>query len=120
MSWSSIAIDKHQKGPLIRATMESSMDRLHSHDSLTSQIVSKEVNFLSETLGNLRDSGEISNDAYLDAGGIQGGLTLIASLLEQNVSDDEVMIQLEQLTDRARRISVNYPEMDQKIENCRY
>ena len=95
------------------------MNRLHMHDSLTSQIVSNEVVFLSETLGNLRDSGEISNDAYLDAGGIQGGLTLIASLLEQNVSDVEIRMQLEQLADRARRISSNYPDMDAKIENLR-
>ena len=95
------------------------MNRLHMHDSLTSQIVSNEVVFLSETLGNLRDSGEISNDAYLDAGGIQGGLSLIASLLDQNVSGDEILMQLEQLADRARRISVNYPDMDGKIENHR-
>ena len=68
------------------------MNRLHTYDLLTSQIVSNEVAFLSETLGNLRDSGEISNDAYLDAGGIQGGLSLIASLLEQNVSDEEIRV----------------------------
>ncbi len=96
------------------------MNRLHTHDSLTSIIVSNEVEFLSETLGNLRDSGEISNDAYLDAGGIQGGLSLIASLLEQNVSDEEIQMQLEQLADRARRISSNYPDMDRKIENHRH
>ncbi len=96
------------------------MNRLHTHDSLTSIIVSNEVEFLSETLGNLRDSGEISNDAYLDAGGIQGGLSLIASLLEQNVSDEEIQVQLEQLADRARRISSNYPDMDRKIENHRH
>ena len=96
------------------------MNRLHTHDLLTSQIVSNEVAFLSETLGNLRDSGEISNDAYLDAGGIQGGLSLIASLLEQNVSDEEIQMQLEQLADRARRISSNYPDMDKKIENHRH
>ena len=96
------------------------MNRLHTYDLLTSQIVSNEVAFLSETLGNLRDSGEISNDAYLDAGGIQGGLSLIASLLDQNVSDDEILVQLEQLADRARRISVNYPDMDGKIEYHRH
>ena len=95
------------------------MSRLHMHDSLTSQIVSNEVEFLSEALGNLRDSGEISNDAYLDAGSIQGGLSLIASLIDQEVSDDEIQMQLDQLITRALRISTNYPEMDEKIENCR-
>ena len=99
--------------------MKTSMDRLQAYDSLTSEIVSNEVEFLSETLGNLRDSGEISNDAYLEAGGIQGGLSLIASLIDQEVSDDEIQMQLDQLITRALRISTNYPEMDGKIENYR-
>tara|TARA_Y100000758_G_scaffold223636_1_gene161551 strand:+ start:190 stop:492 length:303 start_codon:yes stop_codon:yes gene_type:complete len=99
--------------------MKTSMNRLHNHDSLTSQIVSNEVEFLSKTLGNLRDSGEISNDAYLDAGGIQGGLSLIASLIDQDVSVDEIQMQLDQLITRAIRISTNYPEMDEKIEYYR-
>ena len=99
--------------------MKTSMNRLHAYDSLTSEIVSNEVEFLSETLGNLRDSGEISNDAYLEAGGIQGGLSLIASLIDQEVSDDEIQMQLDQSITRALRISTNYPEMDGKIENYR-
>ena len=99
--------------------METSISRLNSHGSLTSEMVSNEVEFLSETLGNLRDSGEISNDAYLDAGSIQGGLNLVAGLLVQDVSGDEIMRQLEQLAERARRISDNYPQMDGKIEGCR-
>jgi hypothetical protein len=99
--------------------MKTSMGRLHEYELLTSQIVSNEVGFLSETLGNLRDSGEISNDAYLEAGSIQGGLSLIASLIDQEVSDDEIQMQLDQLITRALRISTNYPEMDQKIEGYR-
>ncbi len=99
--------------------MKTSMNRLHTHDSLTSQIVSKEVEFLSEILGNLRDSGEISNDAYLEAGGIQGGLALIASLIDQDVSNDEIQEGLDQLIVRSFRICTNYPGMDEKIENYR-
>ena len=99
--------------------MKTSMNHLHKYDSLTSQIVSNEVEFLSETLGNLRDSGEISNDAYLEAGGIQGGLSLIASLIDQEVSNDEIQMQLDQLISKALRISTIYPEMDKKIENYR-
>tara|TARA_Y100000815_G_scaffold223151_1_gene210108 strand:- start:722 stop:1024 length:303 start_codon:yes stop_codon:yes gene_type:complete len=99
--------------------MKTSMNRLHEYELLTSQIVSNEVGFLSETLGNLRDSGEISNDAYLEAGSIQGGLSLIASLIDQEVSDNEIQMQLDRLISRALRISTNYPEMDQKIEGYR-
>ena len=99
--------------------MKTSMNRLHTHDSLTSQIVAKEVEFLSEILGNLRDSGEISNDAYLEAGGIQGGLALIASLIDQDVSNDEIQEGFDQLIVRSFRICTNYPGMDEKIENYR-
>jgi len=99
--------------------MKTSMNRIHKYGSLTSKILSNEVEFLSETLGNLRDSGEISNDAYLEAGSIQGGLSLIASLIDQQVSNDEIQIQLDQLITKALRISTNYPEMDEKIEYYR-
>ena len=99
--------------------MKTSMNRIHKYGSLTSKILFNEVEFLSETLGNLRDSGEISNDAYLEAGGIQGGLSLIASLIDQQVSNDEIQIQLDQLITKALRISINYPDMDGKIENFR-
>ena len=55
------------------------MSRLLSKGTPTSDIVSAEVIFLSEALGNLRDSGKISNEAYLDAGTIQGGLSIVAN-----------------------------------------
>ena len=61
--------------------MRTSISRVTSNGTPTSDIVSAEVSFLSEVLGNLRDSGKISNEAYLDAGTIQGGLSIVANLM---------------------------------------
>ena len=102
-----------------RQSMQTSMSRLTRNGELTSSIVSAEVDFLSETLGNLRDSGQITNDAYLDAGAIQGGLALVASLLDQGVTNDEVYAQINQLSQRASRICDTHPDIDNKIESFR-
>jgi len=87
---------------------------------MTHKTISNEVEFLSTTLETLRDSGEISNDAYLEAGSIQGGLSIISNLIAQGVSEEEVLVQLQHLQDRAERIHSNHPELDGKIEAVRY
>ena len=102
-----------------RRSVQTSIERLTSKGELTSEQVSAEVNFLSETLGNLRDAGQISNDAYLDAGTIQGGLSLVASLLDQGVANEEVDTQINQLSQKANRICSTHPDIDTKIESFR-
>lgn len=113
------AIDNSQKIVQFRQSMQTSMGRIRNSGKPTSEIVSSEVEFLSEALGNLRDAGQISNDAYLDAGAIQGGLSLIASLLDQGVSIDEIDVQISQLSLRASRICSAHPEIDGQIESFR-
>ncbi len=100
--------------------MRTSLDRLNHQGDMTHETVSNEVEFLSATLEALRDSGEISNDAYLDAGSIQGGLSVISNLIAQGVSDEEVRVQLQQLLNRAEKIDSNHPELDGKIESIRH
>ncbi|RUA24960.1 MAG: hypothetical protein DSY79_00045 [Chloroflexi bacterium] len=100
--------------------MQSSLERLNLDGILTSKAVSQEVRFLSETLETLLDSGEISTDAYLDAGTIQGGLSVLANLIAQGVSTEEARIQLQQLRVKAENINSNYPELDGKIEGIRH
>ena len=99
--------------------MQTSMGRITSSGTPTSELVSEEVDFLSEALGNLRDAGQISNDAYLDAGAIQGGLSLVASLLDQGAPTNEIEVQISQLSDRASRICSIHPEIDGQIESMR-
>ena len=100
--------------------MRTSLDRLNHRGDMTHETISNEVEFLSATLETLRDSGEISNDAYLDAGSIQGGVSVISNLIAQGVSEEEVLVQLQHLQDRAERIHSNHPELDGKIEAVRY
>jgi len=99
--------------------MQTSMGLITSNGTPTSEHVNEEVEFLSEALGNLRDAGQISNDAYLDAGAIQGGLSLVASLLDQGAPTEEIDVQLSQLSERATRICSIHPEIDSQIESMR-
>ena len=53
--------------------------------SLTCSAIQLEMEFISETLEFLRDGQFISNEAYLEAGSIQGGMNVISNLLDNNV-----------------------------------
>jgi len=81
--------------------------------------IESERDFIRDTLEVLRATGEISNDAFLDAGTIQGGLTLLLSLLSQGVSENEATDQLRNLKARAESLDVAYPDLDGKVENMR-
>ena len=112
-------IDNSQKTMQFRRYVQTSISRITINGTPTSVAVSDEVEFLSEALGNLRDAGHITNDAYLDAGAIQGGLSLVASLLEQGVSNEEADAQISQLSQRAKTICATHPEIDRQIESFR-
>ena len=62
--------------------------------------VSKEVAFLSDTLSLLRDSGQITNDAFLEAGVIQGGLNVLSSMISNDIGESEVNQQMHSLVSR--------------------
>ncbi len=54
--------------------MRTCVERLISTQKIDASIVREEIQFLESTLETLRINQQISNDAYLDAGAIQGGL----------------------------------------------
>ena len=60
--------------------MKTILERFEDINLLTVDILNLEVNFLKNTLEVLRVTSQISNDAFLDAGIIQGGLSLISNL----------------------------------------
>jgi|TARA_B100001996_G_scaffold345470_1_gene301859 hypothetical protein len=78
-----------------------------------------ERDFIRDTLEVLRATGEISNDAFLDAGTIQGGLSLLLNLLTQGITEAEASLQLNSLKERAVSLSRSYPELDSKVESMR-
>ena len=81
--------------------------------------ITEEVEFLSSTLSLLRDSEEISNDEFLEAGAIQGGLNLLSAMISNDVEAEELEIQISSLKDRALSICERFPNLDKKIESRR-
>ena len=61
--------------------METLIRRFEDLENINSIVLGSEILFLTETLEMLRITEKISNDAFLDAGMIQGGLSIISNLL---------------------------------------
>ena len=113
--------DSHnnQKGLLGRRVMISSLERFKNIDNSSVVAIQEEIDYLMDTLEVLRATKEISNDAFLEAGSIQGGLSLILNLLSQGISEAEANSQLLRLKGRAKSLNGTYPELDNKIESRR-
>lgn len=92
---------------------------LSNDREITYEFVDLEVIYISQTLELMRDAKKISNDAYLDSGSIQGGLSVISSLLEQGVQKKEINLLLNTLLERAKALNSKYPELNGLIESYR-
>ncbi len=66
---------------------------------------------MSLALASQRNSGEISNDAFLEAGVIQGGISVLANMVATGVDHSEILVHFNQVRDRAAIICRNYPEL---------
>ena len=99
--------------------MISTLDRIKSLDNSSLGAIEEQRDFVRDSLEVLRATSEITNDAFLDAGTIQGGLSLLLNLISQGIYEDEASSQLEGLKSRALLIEENYPGLDEKIETLR-
>ncbi|MCP2507406.1 MAG: hypothetical protein NLN64_03825 [Candidatus Thalassarchaeaceae archaeon] len=99
--------------------MKTILEKFGDINLLNVNILNLEVNFLKNSLEILRVTSRISNDAFLDAGIIQGGLSLISNLLEQGVSVDEANLQLSRLIIKSNVLMETYPELDSMLESMR-
>ena len=99
--------------------MITSLNRFESLEKTSIPNIQTEIDYLRDTLEVLRATGEISNDAFLEAGSIQGGLSLILNLISQDIPKDEADSQLESLKERARTLEESYSGLDDKIESRR-
>ena len=99
--------------------MISTLDRIKSLDNSSLGMIEEQRDFVRDSLEVLRATSEITNDAFLDAGTIQGGLSLLLNLISQGISEDEATSQLEDLKSRARLLEEKYPGLDQKVETLR-
>ena len=66
---------------------------------------------MSLALASQRNSGEISNDAFLEAGVIQGGISVLANMVATGVDHSEILVHFNQIRDRAATICTNFPEL---------
>ena len=98
--------------------MITSLSRFQTVDDRSIPSIREEVEYLLDPLEVLRATNEISNDAFLESGSIQGGLTLILNLLAQGIPD-EANSQLIRLKQRANSIHEKFPELDSKVESRR-
>ena len=62
-------------------------------------------NTISERLVSAKDSGDITNDEFLSAGKIEGGLSIIIAMLENEAPSEEIRIHVESIVERIRTIS---------------
>ena len=99
--------------------MQTLIRRFENLETIDLEVLEEEIIFLAKNLEMLRITDKISNDAFLDAGMIQGGLTTISNLLSQGLNTQDVKGQLERLKDKAIVLGDSYPELDQLIESMR-
>ena len=99
--------------------MQTLIRRFENLETIDLEVLEEEITFLAKNLEILRITDKISNDAFLDAGMIQGGLTTISNLLSQGLKTQDVKGQLKRLKDKAIVLGDSYPELDQLIESMR-
>ena len=78
-----------------------------------------EVHYLAGRLEQLRVQRTITNEAYLDAGAVQGAIEMIANMVDMGVPQIEVQDQLRQQLHRAQRIETKHPGLNWAVESGR-
>jgi hypothetical protein len=77
------------------------------------------VHYLSGRLEQLRVQRTISNEAYLDAGAVQGAIQLVANMIDMGVNQAEIQDHLRSTLQRANRIETKHPGLNWAVESGR-
>ncbi len=96
--------------------MRTCIDRLIALPRIDSPSVRNESEFILGRLEQCRQEGSISNDAFLDAGVIQGGLDMIANHIDMGVPQSEIQELLRGQLSRAERLNQKHPNLDKAVE----
>ncbi|MDP6906454.1 MAG: hypothetical protein QF440_03450 [Candidatus Thalassarchaeaceae archaeon] len=99
--------------------MRTCIERLIALPHVNSITLREEILFIESTLESLRIEGVISNDAYLDAGAIQGGLSMLANLIDHGITRQESQEHLRGILARGDKLSIVYPDLDSTVEKRR-
>lgn len=100
-------------------TMRTCVDQLMALSHIDGPRLKMEAEFINKRLESLRYNGKITNDAFLDAGSIQGAFEMIANLIDMGISQNEVFSQIKQQLERARKLEIKYPGLNLAIESGR-
>ena len=100
-------------------SMRTCVDQIMSLPHIAGPRIRKESEYLSQQLETLRLNGTISNEAFLDAGAIQGAFELLGTLVEMGVSQKEIIQELRNTLDRAKRLEEKHPGLDFAVESGR-
>ena len=87
------------------------LGRLLDQNMLSFEAANEIAEDMSLDLASQRNSGEISNDAFLEAGVIQGGISVLANMVATGVDHSEMMVHFNQIRHRAATICTNFPEL---------
>tara|TARA_B110001452_G_C15213650_1_gene420931 strand:+ start:1069 stop:1374 length:306 start_codon:yes stop_codon:yes gene_type:complete len=99
--------------------MRTCVDNLIALPHIDGPRIRNEVEFLANRLEILRQKRQISNEAYLDAGAIQGAFDMIGNLVEMGVPQQEIFSQIKQQLNRACNLEIKHPGLNMAIENGR-
>lgn len=99
--------------------MRTCVDELLALPHLNGPRLKQEVAFLANRLEELRLNRRISNDAYLDAGAVQGAIALAANMADMGVSQQEVQQTLRSTLSRAKRLETKHPGLNWAVESGR-
>lgn len=99
--------------------MRTCVDNLIALPHIDGPRIRTEVEFLASRLDLLRHKRQISNEAYLDAGAIQGAFSMIGNLVEMGVPQREVFAQLKEQLSRACKLETKHPGLNTAIEDGR-
>ena len=103
----------------LRRSMRTCVDQIMALPHIAGPRIRKESEYLSQQLETLRLNGTISNEAFLDAGAIQGAFELLGTLVEMGVSQKEIIQELRNTLERAKRLEEKHPGLDFAVESGR-
>ena len=97
--------------------MESLLSEIRAEIKLVSaDQIRLRIESLVDALDVLRQDGAITNDAYLDAGAIHGGLMMLSNLIEVGIDRTEVKSHMEDLISRAQRVEEVHPGLMASVD----
>lgn len=99
--------------------MRTCLDRLIAEPHLDAPHVRGESEYVVSRLEQCLHDDLITNDAFLDAGAIQGALEMIANHIDMGVPQKEVQDLLHQQVGRADRLEEKHPGLDKAVEGGR-